>query len=83
MNKQNIYVTGAEQGSGKSIIMLAMMDMLSGYAGKIGFFRPIIHTSENKDELIQLVINKYQIDLSYDSMYGKVCYFLYFHYLPP
>ena len=40
MNKQNIYVTGAEQGSGKSIIMLAMMDMLSGYAGKIGFFRP-------------------------------------------
>lgn len=37
MNKQNIYVTGAEQGSGKSIIMLAMMDMLSGYAGKIGF----------------------------------------------
>ena len=56
MNKQNIYVTGAEQGSGKSIIMLAMMDMLSGYAGKIGFFRPIINDSENKDELIQLII---------------------------
>ena len=70
MNKQNIYVTGAEQGSGKSIIMLAMMDMLSGYAGKIGFFRPIIHANEKKDELIQLVRNKYHIDLSYDSMYG-------------
>ncbi|NOQ14162.1 MAG: AAA family ATPase, partial [Methyloprofundus sp.] len=70
MNKQNIYVTGAEQGSGKSIIMLAMMDMLSGYAGEIGFFRPIIHTNGEKDELIQLVRRKYQIDLSYESMYG-------------
>jgi len=70
MNKQNIYITGAEQGSGKSIIMLAMMDMLSGYAGKIGFFRPIVHESEKKDQLIQLVRNKYQIELSYESMYG-------------
>ena len=70
MNKRNIYVTGAEQGSGKSIIMLAMMDMLSGYASKIGFFRPIIHTHEKQDELIQFVRNKYQIDFSYDAMYG-------------
>ncbi|MBT3813715.1 MAG: phosphate acetyltransferase [Gammaproteobacteria bacterium] len=70
MNKQNIYVTGAEQGSGKSIIMLAMMDMLSGYAGKIGFFRPIINDSESKDELIQLIRHRYRIDFPYESMYG-------------
>lgn len=70
MNKQNIYITGAEQGSGKSIIMLAMMDMLSGYAGKVGFFRPIINDSENKDELIQLIRHRYHIDLPYESMYG-------------
>ena len=70
MNKQNIYVTGAEQGSGKSIIMLAMMDMLAGYAGKIGFFRPIIHEQEDKDELIQLIRHRYQIDLPYDAMFG-------------
>lgn len=70
MNKKNIYVTGAEQGSGKSIIMLAMMDMLSGYAGKIGFFRPIIESQEKQDELIQLVKHKYQIEFSFDVMYG-------------
>ncbi|BCG64569.1 MAG: phosphate acetyltransferase [Methyloprofundus sp.] len=70
MSKQNIYVTGAEQGSGKSIIMLAMMDMLVGYTGKTGFFRPIIHTSEEKDQLIQLIRHRYQIELPYDSMYG-------------
>ncbi|RLA19201.1 MAG: phosphate acetyltransferase [Gammaproteobacteria bacterium] len=70
MNKQNIYVTGAEQGSGKSIIMLAMMDMLSGYTGKVGFFRPIISASEKKDELIQLITHRYHIDFPYDAMYG-------------
>lgn len=70
MTVQNVYVTGAEQGSGKSIIMLAMMDMLSGYAGTVGFFRPIINTDDNQDELIQLITHRYHIDIPYDAMYG-------------
>jgi len=70
MSKQNIYVTGAEQGSGKSIIMLAIMDMLSGYTGKVGFFRPIVHSIEEKDELIQLIRHRYQIEFPYEAMYG-------------
>lgn len=70
MNKQNIYVTGAEQGSGKSIIVLAMMDMLSGSAGKVGFFRPIIHSVEEKDELIQLIRHRYKVEFPYNAMYG-------------
>jgi len=70
MNKKNIYVTGAEQGSGKSIIMLAMMDMLSGHSDNIGFFRPVIHVNEDRDELIQLIKHRYHIELAYDAMYG-------------
>lgn len=67
---QNIYITGADRNSGKSIIMLAMMEMLSGYAGKIGFFRPIIQASDRKDELIQFITHRYQVELPYESMYG-------------
>lgn len=67
---QNIYITGAEQGSGKSVIMLAMMEMFSGYAEKVGFFRPIIHEGEDKDELIELIIHRYQLDWPYEAMYG-------------
>lgn len=70
MHKQNIYVTGAEQGSGKSIIMLSMMDMLSGYTDKVGFFKPIINASEQKDESIQLIRQRYSIDTPYVAMYG-------------
>jgi len=67
---QNIYITGAEQGSGKSVIMLALMEMFSGHAHKIGFFRPIIHAGDEKDELIQLVTHRYQLEWPYDTMFG-------------
>ncbi|QPK64568.1 phosphate acetyltransferase [Methylomonas sp. LL1] len=67
---QNIYITGADRNSGKSIIMLAMMDMLTGYAGKVGFFRPIVHAGGKKDELIQFISYRYQPDLPYEAMYG-------------
>lgn len=67
---QNIYITGTDEGSGKSVIMLAIMEMLSGYAGNIGFFRPIIHSGAEKDPLIQLITHRYQLDRPYQSMYG-------------
>ncbi|PKM35388.1 MAG: phosphate acetyltransferase [Gammaproteobacteria bacterium HGW-Gammaproteobacteria-10] len=67
---KNIYITGAEQGSGKSVIMLAMIEMFSGLAQKIGFFRPIIHAGEAKDDLIELVTYRYQLEWPYESMYG-------------
>ncbi len=67
---KNIYITGAEQGSGKSVIMLAMIEMFSGLAHKIGFFRPIIHAGEEKDDLIELVTYRYQLEWPYEAMYG-------------
>ncbi len=65
---QNIYITGAESSSGKSIIVLAMMEFLSGHDGKVGFFRPIIHLGEQKNPLIQLIAERYQLDFTYDEM---------------
>jgi phosphate acetyltransferase len=67
---KNIYITGTNRNSGKSIIMLAIMEMLMGHAGKIGFFRPIIQSGDKKDELIQFIIYRYQLDLPYESLYG-------------
>lgn len=67
---QNIYITGTDRNSGKSIIMLAMMEMLTGYAGKIGFFRPIIHAGDQKDDLIEFITYRYQPEFPYEAMYG-------------
>ena len=50
--------------------MLAIMEMLTGYAGKVGFFRPIIHSGDHQDDLIQFITHRYQPDIPYEAMYG-------------
>ncbi len=67
---QNIYLTGAGEQSGKSVIMLAVMEMLSGHASKTGFFRPIIHSGSEPDELIELITYRYSIEQPYEALYG-------------
>ena len=67
---QNVYVAGAEQGSGKSAIVLAMMELLSGSTGKVGFFRPVTPSGGPPDYLIHLISQHYQLDFAYESMYG-------------
>ena len=67
---QNIYIAGAEQGSGKSVIVLAMMELLSGHVGKVGFFRPVIRVGSDRDSLIDLISSRYQLDSPYEAMYG-------------
>lgn len=66
---QNIYITGSDEGNSKSIISLAIMEMLSGKTDKIGFFRPIIH-ADYKDNLIQLIIDRFPVGLAYENLYG-------------
>jgi len=67
---KNIYIAGAEQGSGKSAIALALMEYLSGHSGKIGFFRPVIVDGPSSDPLIRLIATRFGLTQSYESLYG-------------
>ena len=67
--KQNFYITGAEHSSGKSIIILAMMEKLAGHTGKVGFFRPVI-TAVGQDPLTRLITERYELDLPCEETYG-------------
>jgi len=67
---QDLYVTGAEQGSGKSVIVLAMMEYFSGNTGKVGIFRPVTRSDEQHDPLIHLITQRYRIDSAYEDLYG-------------
>ncbi|HED15817.1 MAG TPA: phosphate acetyltransferase [Gammaproteobacteria bacterium] len=67
---QNIYIAGAGQGSGKSVIILAMMELLSGHAGIVGFFRPVIRFDNNRDSLIDLISDRFQLNWPHDMLYG-------------
>ncbi len=67
---QGIYIVGAEPRSGKSVIVLGVMEMLSGSMGKIGFFRPVVRDESKPDNIIRLIIKRYGLDLPYEKLYG-------------
>lgn len=67
---QNIYISGAEKGSGKSLVVLAMMEILSGHGEHTGFFRPVIRSDQPEDRLIQLIRQRYGLDQPPETMYG-------------
>jgi len=67
---QGIYIVGAEPRSGKSVIALGVMEMLSGSMGKIGFFRPVVRDESKLDNIIRLIIKRYGLDLPYEKLYG-------------
>jgi phosphate acetyltransferase len=65
---QNLYITGMEMGSGKSIVALGVMETLAGSAQAPGFFRPIVASAEEPDSQIELIRRRYGLDTSYEEM---------------
>lgn len=67
---QSIYITGAEPQSGKSVVLLGLMEWLSNQARTVGFFRPVIQSEEEPDRLIHLILSRYGSRFPYFTMYG-------------
>ncbi len=67
---KNLYIAGVEADSGKSLIVLGIMTLLSRHIKKIGFFRPIIRVTDDKDHDIELVSKRTNLPFKYDEMYG-------------
>jgi phosphate acetyltransferase len=65
----HLYITGAEPGSGKSAIVLAMMEMLSGITDRLGVFRPVVSTAET-DRLLDLISRRYLPEQPREDLYG-------------
>src|SRR6266545_503888 len=42
MSARNLYVTAMEPDSGKSVVSLGLMELLSGRVERLGFFRPVV-----------------------------------------
>jgi len=67
---QSLYIAGTGPRSGKSVILLGMMEFLSGHGKKAGFFRPVIRAGEERDNAIHLIASLYNLEFPYDAMYG-------------
>lgn len=67
---QNLYITGMEPGSGKSIVALGLMETLAGKAQRAGFFRPIVPLSAERDPQLELIQRRYGLETSYEEMHA-------------
>jgi len=67
---QSIYVAGAGPGSGKSVVVLGLMDLLSTLTGRVGFFRPIVAGEPAADGLSRLIRERYRLPYPQDALYG-------------
>lgn len=67
---KNLYITGVEPHSGKSLIVLGMMELISKRIPRLGFFRPMIHRGDQPDNDIELIRSRYHLKFPYESCYA-------------
>ena len=68
----NLYITAAEERSGKSAIILGVMQMILKEISKIAFFRPIIndHVFGRVDHDLNLILKYFKLDIEYNDTHA-------------
>ncbi|MFV0436104.1 MAG: phosphate acetyltransferase [Desulfopila sp.] len=68
----NLYITATEERSGKSTIILGVMQMLLKSIDRVAFFRPLINETEPgwEDPVINLVLEHFDLDIEYEDTFG-------------
>jgi phosphate acetyltransferase len=66
----SLYIASVGPGSGKSVVVLGLMEMLSAVNRKVGFFRPIVSTRIEDDNLAGLIRSRYALPFSSEMLHG-------------
>ena len=66
----NLYIAGIERGSGKSVVALGLMEILSRRIRRVGYFRPVVNSAKEPDNNIRLIKARYNLDLAYEEMFA-------------
>ncbi len=65
----SIYIASAERGTGKSTIALGLLHLLAASPARVGVFKPIVGSSDETDDLLDLLLE--HTTVSFDD-YGQV-----------
>jgi len=57
----NLYIAATEPQSGKSVVALGLMELLSRKRAKVGFFRPVVSATEPPDNDLALIAGRYNL----------------------
>jgi len=58
----NLYIAATEPMSGKSLVALGLMELLSRRRARLGFFRPVIASADRPDNDIRLIAERYGLE---------------------
>jgi len=66
----SLYIAAVAPGSGKSIVALGIMELLSRRIRRLGYFRPVVPSAKEPDNDIRLIKARYHLDLTYEEMFA-------------
>ncbi|GAB2561728.1 phosphate acetyltransferase [Leucobacter ruminantium] len=66
----SIYLTSAEGRTGKSAVALGVLDALLLDAPRVGVFRPLIRSAEQRDRVLELLRARATADAPYEACVG-------------
>ncbi len=65
-----LYVTSTQARSGKAVVALGLMELLTRQVDRVAVFRPVIAPGAARDPLIELLRERYLLDIDYDDAYA-------------
>ena len=65
-----LYVTSMQARSGKAVVALGLMELLTRQVDRVAVFRPVIASAARPDPLIELLRERYLLDIDYDDAYA-------------
>jgi len=66
----SIYITSAEGSSGKSTVALGILDSLRAQVERVGVFRPIARSLDERDYVLEMLLDHDGVDLTYEECVG-------------
>jgi phosphate acetyltransferase len=66
----SIYIASSEGETGKSTIALGLLHLLAASAARVGVFRPIVRSTEEDDDLLELLLEHATATPDYDQCVG-------------
>ena len=67
---RSVYITSIEGHAGKSTVALGMLDTLSHETERVGVFRPVARSGDERDYVLEMLLAHDGVDLDYDECVG-------------
>jgi len=70
MTTRSIYVSAQEGETGKSTVALGLLDLLTRRVQRVGVFRPVARSTDQRDYVLELLLGHDGVDLGYEECVG-------------